>query len=565
MLVASGFLLQTGSASADPLPWTWVEVTATGSVGTVVTAICPDGYRAVTGGITDGAENRRTIVSGPDYSVLSDSGPHPQYTVTAWCALSSQLDVTIVDHTVTAPIFGSGDYWGHDDLACDNDQTPLSASVTTTSIARDWIIQSGPETIGSVNEWYVALEAVDGGDTADVQLLCVPNLQLPGASWVSQSTTNTGASADETVSASCPAQQRMITGGEHVDAITPAFLTSAPVDGSTWTSTMWVPNGDSLTVSVLCAPAGDPVAAFTSTPPEFTNSTSATFDFTAVDPAGGAAYNYCFLNTSGLGQCSDGYTVNDLSEGQNVFSIEAYTDDGRGWATTEKDYYFWVDLTAPTATLDALPRFTLSSDVPLHADGRDNEGIDHYVVSVSSWSTSDSAASPMSNVYDIGPAADLPLKAVPGRSYQAWVTAYDQAGNASVDTGASVLTGVPLDNAALKASKQWSLVKGKAFTHRLVSRTRAHGATLRHTMYGNTLGLVATTCKACGAVGIYIGKHLIKRVSLHATKTHHRRLFTVSLSKGEPVQTKVTVKVLSHNKRVEIDGLGAVIDWPPGS
>jgi hypothetical protein len=138
-------------------------------------------------------------------------------------------------------------------------------------------------------------------------------------------------------------------------------------------------------------------------------------------------------------------------------------------------------------------------------------------------------------------------------------TAVDKAGNPSIGTGTSVVTAVPLDNSTLHASRHWSLVKGRAYTHGVISRTTVYGSTLRHTMYGSTLGVVVTTCKTCGTVGVYVGKHLIKRVSLQAAKTHHQKVITVRV-KGDPVNGTVTLKVLSHNQRVEIDGLGALIN-----
>jgi hypothetical protein len=567
MIVASGLSLQPGLASADPLPWTWVAASAESHQGTdvteTVTATCPEGYRAFAGGVDVDHGLHMITISGRDYSALIVNGQGGS--VQAWCVLSSQVDITIVDRTLVSSIpLSNNDWVGRGDLACDGDQTPVSASVRPSDLANQQIDQSGPENVNGVNEWYVSFRGLEG--SADVQLLCVPNSQLGGVTWYSQSAKSTGNSLnDEAVTGACPSQQRMITGGAHVDSIDTYVWDSLPNGISTWYARATIPNGDTLTVSVLCGPAGDPVATIISGPPRLTNSTTATFTFDAFDPAGGDAFdpagghvhNYCFLNTSGLGDCRGSYTVNDLSEGQNVFSVEAYTNDGRGWAPTEKDYYFWVDLTPPTVTLKTLPLFTLGKRVNLHATGSDDQGLGHYTFNVAAQSSSGSGGSPTTTAYD-STTGDVSLHAVPGDSYKAAVTAYDQAGNASVDTGTTVITGVPLDNSALDASKQWSLIKGNAFTHRLVSRTTAYGATLRHVMYGNTLGLVATTCKTCGAVGVYVGKHLIKRVGLRTTRTLHRQVIAIPVN-DNAVKMNVTLKVLSHHKRVEVDGLGAVV------
>jgi hypothetical protein len=375
----------------------------------MTTATCPPGYSAITGGVTGLTYGglRQILVSGPTYSVFVDDGTQNPVPVTAWCALSSQVPITIVDTSLSSSP-------GYASLACGPDQTPLSASVTPGGpdpYHNDDIYQSGPDP-NNTDNWFIEWGATTA-QTADVQLLCVPNSALAGASWVFQSELNTSSTTAqrETVTAQCPYQQRMITGGEHVDSLQTTIGTSAPTDGSTWKAWMWVNPKDTLWVSLLCAPAGTPVATFVAGPHALTSSPTATFYFNAVDPAGGAVHNVCIFDGVMEGSCSGSYTVTGLRDGQHLFSIEAVTADARGGASTEKDYPFTVDTTPPTVTLSTLPHFTLADNVSLHASGTDQNGIDYYSFSVTGQSASGSGANPSTIDYN-PPSGDLSLPAV---------------------------------------------------------------------------------------------------------------------------------------------------------
>ncbi len=558
LLVVAGWVAPS-SAGAVATPWGWGSTTGTGNStvgGAVVTAYCPDGYRVVTGGVDAGdAFIQSEVFAGGNYSVAV-KGTTAAVTLTAWCALSSQVVAHMVDRTLFPP---SGSF-GLGDFACDGDMTPLSASLTWNSTGGGTIAQSGPEAIGGTNEWFVVARSYSPTPSLHVQLLCVANADLPGANWVTQSQTAGPAGATETVTATCPDLQRLVTGGEHIDSVNGTSRRSYPVGPQAWTAVGEVPAHDTLSVAVLCVPDGDPIATFRSVPRSPTNSTTATFFFDAVDPAGvSRASNWCFLNTIYLGPCGYSYTVTGLTEGQNVFSIEAVTPDGRGGAPTEKDDYFWVDLTPPTVTLKAPPPvFTLGKIVNLQAVGTDSQGIDHYHVMVTARQASGAgagSANPVFTGYDVTTGLlSVPVKA--GTSYRFDVTAIDTAVN--VSSIRSVYTSPPLDNFDLTASSQWTLVKGAVYTNTLVSRTKARGATLTHAMYGTTLGVVATTCSTCGQVGVYAGTRLLKTIDLRASSTHYKQVITVPMG-SLPVQTQVTLRVLSTNKLVEIDGLGAVV------
>ena len=555
LLAVAGWAMPT-SVRAEAIPWTWDLATASGVStpgGAVITATCPTGENAVGGVDTSAHIERQDVYSG--YSVDAFSVDPVPVIVTAWC--------TSFRHTQ----FETNDFLnsnGVGDFGCPSGLTPISANLFwLDNLGRPGsghIVQSGPETVGGRNEWFVVARRDNSYSYLQVHLQCVSDADLSGAGWVANSQTAGSNGATETVTATCPEGQRLITGGEHVDSVQDISVRSYPAGPQAWTAVADVPAHDTLSVLVLCGPVGDPIADFTSGPGSSTNSTSATFTFTAVDPSAvSSASNYCFLNTNYLGVCSGNYTVTGLIEGQNVFSIDALTADGRGGAPTEKDYYFQVDLTKPTVTFAKVPGFTLGKTVTVKASGTDNQGILRYhVVEIARRASGAGAGSvtPVVTSYNTHYGL-LSLPVTAGMSYRFDVTAIDLAFN--VSSVRSFSTAAPLDNVNLTASSQWTLINSAVYTNSVVSRTKARGATLTHSMYGKTLGVVATTCSTCGQVGVYAGSVLLTTIELVATATHYRQVFKVYLG-NTPVQTSVVLKVLSTNKLVEIDGLGALVN-----
>lgn len=67
------------------------------------------------------------------------------------------------------------------------------------------------------------------------------------------------------------------------------------------------------------------------------------------------------------------------------------------------------------------------------------------------------------------------------------------------------------------------------------------------------LGLVVTKCPTCGVVGVYVGSTLIAKVNLAASRTAYKQ--QVALPRISLRTTKVTIKVLTSGKTVQIDGL----------
>ncbi len=88
-----------------------------------------------------------------------------------------------------------------------------------------------------------------------------------------------------------------------------------------------------------------PETTITGNPPLHSNSTSATFYFTATDDGGaGVAFFECMLDNDGWESCASPYEISGLSAGEHTFSVRA--TDAAGNVSTAT-FTWTVDLTAP--------------------------------------------------------------------------------------------------------------------------------------------------------------------------------------------------------------------------
>jgi hypothetical protein len=140
-----------------------------------------------------------------------------------------------------------------------------------------------------------------------------------------------------------------------------------------------------------------------------------------------------------------------------------------------------------------------------------------------------------------------------GYDYCLQVRGMDKAGNWSAWT-AERCVARPLDDRALTVSKGWARKTGKAYWNGTVTNTSAVGATAkRANVRLDRVGIVATRGPGMGTVGVYVGTKLIGKISLAAASKHYRSL--IVLPKFSLRTGTVTVKVLTRNKPVQLDGL----------
>lgn len=141
----------------------------------------------------------------------------------------------------------------------------------------------------------------------------------------------------------------------------------------------------------------------------------------------------------------------------------------------------------------------------------------------------------------------------PGYDYCFSAAATDRSGNASAWTAPTCVARALDDRSVSSRSSGWTLGKASGYYLGTISATQRSGATLsRSGAAVARVGIVATRCPSCGAVGVYVGGTLIGKVSLAAGTTTHRVLLVLprfSLRTGTVVIRTV------DTRPVRIDGL----------
>ncbi len=177
---------------------------------------------------------------------------------------------------------------------------------------------------------------------------------------------------------------------------------------------------DAAAIASAPPPAPDttpPETTITSGPSDPTNSTDATFEFTADE----TATFECHVDGAGFAACTSPHTENGLSDGPHTFEVRA-TDDAGNTDPSPASFTWSIDTTPPTAS------FTYScSDLTCGFDGRgstDDNGIACYTFDFGDG-TGASGATP-SHTY------------ATGGTYAVELTVTDNAGN--TDTTSQLVT-----------------------------------------------------------------------------------------------------------------------------
>jgi len=115
----------------------------------------------------------------------------------------------------------------------------------------------------------------------------------------------------------------------------------------------------------------------------------------------------------------------------------------------------------------------------------------------------------------------------------------------------------PVNDQDLRHSRAWHERTGKrGYFLRSFSQARRHGATLRtRARHIEKIALVATRGPGFGTVKVYLGKQLLRRVSLSARTLRKRRIIQIARFDHHR-RGLVRVVVVSHRKVVRVEGLG---------
>lgn len=243
---------------------------------------------------------------------------------------------------------------------------------------------------------------------------------------------------------------------------------------------------------------------------------------------------------------SDGTYVHDLyttTTGQNSFS-----------ATIAK-----CDTTRPTATVKPLPFATTASSLTVRwtsADATDanhpgeTRGISQSMLRYrfASWHGGFGAWH-----YRATTASSSSLALSVGYDYCVQVQTKDLSGNASAWSQQQCVARALDDRSMSASTKSWTRRTGSHFYAHTATDTKRSGVTISRTKAQlRRVGIVATTCKACGAVRVYVAGHYVGTIDLRSSTTHYRR---VSVLSGFSYRTGTVTLKTTGSRLVQIDGL----------
>jgi hypothetical protein len=214
-----------------------------------------------------------------------------------------------------------------------------------------------------------------------------------------------------------------------------------------------------------------------------------------------------------------------------------------------------LDTAAPTGSLDALPRYSLSRRIPLSWSIGDGEGLGiaqndlqltfapaFEAYPVSPWLVAAYAVRGSSRTY----------VAFTGQRYCFRLAFSDYA--SLTGTTAPRCTELPMDDRDLFTEGRWRRTNEARWLAASVSSTTSRGAALYVGLPGPITrgGVVATICPTCGAVDYYAGGRKIGRISLAGPYVAKKILL---LPRFAATKAHVRVVVVSSGKPVRIDGV----------
>ncbi|MDQ1628125.1 MAG: hypothetical protein QOI54_1869 [Actinomycetota bacterium] len=145
---------------------------------------------------------------------------------------------------------------------------------------------------------------------------------------------------------------------------------------------------------------------------------------------------------------------------------------------------------------------------------------------------------------------------VAGWSYCFQVRAHNRIGQ-STPWSPTRCVSRAVDDRSLSASNGWKRWKSRAFYGRTVTSTTRKGVTLslgRATVA--RVGVVATTCAACGKLAVYAGGRRVATVDLASPTTVHQAV--LMLGRFTRRTGTITLKTLTSGRLVQLDGLVAM-------
>jgi hypothetical protein len=150
---------------------------------------------------------------------------------------------------------------------------------------------------------------------------------------------------------------------------------------------------------------------------------------------------------------------------------------------------------------------------------------------------------------------EVSLTRLDSRTHLFRAVAVDEAGNADQSPAVKAFT-IPRNNKALKHSAGWKKRTAKGYFLNSFSVTKKKGAVLKTRAKGvKKLALVASTGRGHGTVKVFLGKKMVKKVSLHTKRAQKKRVIPLANFAGKK-RGLIRVRVVSGGKPVRIQGVG---------
>jgi hypothetical protein len=273
--------------------------------------------------------------------------------------------------------------------------------------------------------------------------------------------------------------------------------------------------------------------------------------FAMHDAPPGTTYS-CRLDDGPAEACTSPWRGRDLSTGAHHLVIEAQEPAGQRTVTSHR---WQADATAPVVKLSDPGPVTLTKRATIDYLATDADGVASYDVRYRR-ARFDGSFEPWvrPETWQATAATSRSISMSRGYEHCFSVRARDTLGNVSAWSPPRC-TSRPLDDPSLKASAGWSRATGTKYLDGTISTTKRQGEELtRSNVQATRVWLVATRCATCGTADVFVGSTRVGRVDLTADTTQRQQV--IALPASSSVRTgKLTVRVTSSGKRVEIDGV----------
>jgi hypothetical protein len=245
--------------------------------------------------------------------------------------------------------------------------------------------------------------------------------------------------------------------------------------------------------------------------------------------------------TAGFAACTSPKSYESLADGQYTFSVKASdTADPKNTDQTPATFTWTVVTTEPNTLITSGPsRWALARKATF--------GLAISPAGTASYRCSLDGAGRLctGNSATVRFASGTHTFAAQGS---------DSLGNEDKTPATRTFT-MPVNNTDL-AGKGWTKVKQKGHFLKTFSTTKKKGAVLKYRSSSiKTVALVVTKGKRYGVVKVYLGKHLLKKVSLAAKRTKKMKVVNVAGFSTARAGT-IKIQVVSAGKPVVIEGLG---------